>query len=727
MAIINNKPLPFDGPRRVEASRRRQEATDVSINRAQPGISLSGPPTESNGEEHPNFKYAMNFSKGIPRDEYGLPVAPAYEAFVDAINADSAYLSGGEDRFDAKVSLGPPLAKGHNAPMGALGDHDDFYSKDDNGKSFEVRNWESPRAGHAYDLQGPDADAVCMPPAPTAASHEMAVEMAEVYAMALLRDVPFSDIEAGSADGHNYGADKAATDIADMSWFGRPVASGTGQQRRREARRLKPTPSGSETAAKKRTRLKENAKQLFRGSTVGCEVGPYLSQFMLVGNEGRAGVKASNTGTTCPGVNARFEHDDGYILYGQQIVDQRVFSPEPAIDYMTDWHVWMDVQNAAKMNGYDLYRSERRFITTPRDLAGYVHFDQLYQAYLNACLMMLSAGEKDRNGESVFPIDKGFPSGLFMENSTVDVHRTRGSFATFGGPHVLSLLTEVATRALRAVRRQKFNYHRRCRPETIGAMLTVAKHEGKTALGDAHPSFDAMLAKLPDRLLAAVAARNADLATPEARDARRIKCTEKTPAWLEGKDNYLLPMAFPEGSPMHPSYGAGHATVAGACVTVIKAFFEMYGDRDARTLAKYPLPIYEADPDNHGCTLRQLTGKAGGRFSENELEGVTIAGELDKLAANISIGRNMAGVHFYTDYYDSLRMGERVAVAILQEQMTNYADNVEIMLPGFGGEHIRIRTEQQGRNPGHFPPVEIYDEAVGFFQDAPADWWLCNP
>lgn len=31
--------------------------------------------------------------------------------------------------------------------------------------------------------------------------------------------------------------------------------------------------------------------------------------------------------------------------------------------------------------------------------------------------------------------------------------------------------------------------------------------------------------------------------------------------------SYLLPMAFPEGSPMHPSYGAGHGTVAGACTS----------------------------------------------------------------------------------------------------------------------------------------------------------------
>jgi hypothetical protein len=37
---------------------------------------------------------------------------------------------------------------------------------------------------------------------------------------------------------------------------------------------------------------------------------------------------------------------------------------------------------------------------------------------------------------------------------------------------------------------------------------------------------------------------------------------------------YLLPLAFPEGSPMHSSYGSGHATKAGACVTMLKAIFD---------------------------------------------------------------------------------------------------------------------------------------------------------
>lgn len=38
---------------------------------------------------------------------------------------------------------------------------------------------------------------------------------------------------------------------------------------------------------------------------------------------------------------------------------------------------------------------------------------------------------------------------------------------------------------------------------------------------------------------------------------------------------YLLPIAYPEGSPTHPAYPAGHACVAGAGATMLKAFFLM--------------------------------------------------------------------------------------------------------------------------------------------------------
>ena len=42
------------------------------------------------------------------------------------------------------------------------------------------------------------------------------------------------------------------------------------------------------------------------------------------------------------------------------------------------------------------------------------------------------------------------------------------------------------------------------------------------------------------------------------------------------KGNYLLPQAYPVGSPLHPSYPAAHAATAGAGITVLKALFNEF-------------------------------------------------------------------------------------------------------------------------------------------------------
>ena len=97
---------------------------------------------------------------------------------------------------------------------------------------------------------------------------------------------------------------------------------------------------------------------------------------------------------------------------------------------------------------------------------------------------------------------------------------------------------------------------------------------------------------------------------------------------------------------MHPAYGAGHATVAGGCVTMLKAFFEMFEDCDSgkeRELC-----------DKGGKAIVYVPNETGTQLVQDKKfkDKLTIQGELDKLAANISIGRNMAGVHYYSDYYD---------------------------------------------------------------------------
>ena len=67
--------------------------------------------------------------------------------------------------------------------------------------------------------------------------------------------------------------------------------------------------------------------------------------------------------------------------------------------------------------------------------------------------------------------------------------------------------------------------------------------------------------------------------------------------------------------------------------------------------------------------VEPTTGQLTKSYNEPPL---TLEGELNKLAANIAIGRNMAGVHYFSDYYDSLRMGEEVAIEILEEQALTY-------------------------------------------------------
>jgi hypothetical protein len=46
---------------------------------------------------------------------------------------------------------------------------------------------------------------------------------------------------------------------------------------------------------------------------------------------------------------------------------------------------------------------------------------------------------------------------------------------------------------------------------------------------------------------------------------------------------------------------------------------------------------------------------------------LTVGGELNKLAANISLGRDTAGVHWRTDGEQGMNLGEEVAIRLLRD------------------------------------------------------------
>jgi hypothetical protein len=108
--------------------------------------------------------------------------------------------------------------------------------------------------------------------------------------------------------------------------------------------------------------------------------------------------------------------------------------------------------------------------------------------------------------------------------------------------------------------------------------------------------------------------------------------------------------------------------VAGACVTILKAWFD--GD--------WPIPR-PVIPDATGTTLLAYNG-----------EPLTVANELDKLAANVAIGRNGAGFHYRSDYWESVKLGEKIAVGILEEQRETYREICSFSFRGFEGQTITI-------------------------------------
>ena len=645
---------------------------------------------KSNGEEYQyrnvdgKPSHIANFTKGLPHDlETGLLANPVdYQLFIRGIDsgeqADFIATPLGPKDKSSQTTDGCPTKTAIQCGQEITAEvwESDEAKTGNDGKPVDLRAWEASAVGQTFDLEGPDALSVTMPPAPRFDSLELAAEMAEAYGQALLRDTHFSNFR-GSINGN--GSIAASNSYENLrSTTGVTTDQVLDLMNQQEWFGLSASAQDLTVAEQSRLRPDVTRENAFRGITPGDDVGPYISQFMLIGNSGINPVDVSR------------KLADGRITYGAIVVDQKVRVARPTIDYMTKFNVYIDVQNAARLSGSEDYvgtdcELPYRFITTPRDLATYVHYDALYEAYLNACLIMLGLG---------VPFDPGLP---FQRN---DISDHQQGFAQFGGPHILSLVCEVATRALKAVRFQKFNIHRRLRPEALAARVAKLEHfSDHSAFRPVKPLKERLDAKVDGKsLLDWVSEHN-----------KLQNC---------GYDENLalLPMAFPEGSPVHPAYGAGHATVAGACVTILKAFFdsgtqllEELEDGTSRPICYEAnhdgsklISLLESSPyeaESKSGVVRTLGAYRADEPSSRkipkltkppEFEPLTVEGELNKLASNISIGRDWAGVHYFTDYIESLRMGEKIAIGLLEEQKLTYRENFSMTIPLFDGGSVRI-------------------------------------
>jgi hypothetical protein len=69
---------------------------------------------------------------------------------------------------------------------------------------------------------------------------------------------------------------------------------------------------------------------------------------------------------------------------------------------------------------------------------------------------------------------------------------------------------------------------------------------------------------------------------------------------------------------------------------------------------------------------------------------ITVGGELEKLASNISLGRNFAGMHWRSDHTVSLRLGEKVAISCLYDQAKLFNETYSFKCNRFSGTTITI-------------------------------------
>jgi len=147
--------------------------------------------------------------------------------------------------------------------------------------------------------------------------------------------------------------------------------------------------------------------------------------------------------------------------------------------------------------------------------------------------------------------------------------------------------------------------------------------------------------------------------------------------------SYLLPQAFPEGAPTHPCYPTGHGTVAGACITAVKFFFD--GSQRIRPLLQ-ATGSYVYVPTADGLSLVPYTG--------SDRDSLTINGELAKLGFNISFGHGIhAGIHFRSSSLQSLLLGEAVGLSILQDRAKSYNEPFSIQITKFDGTTATISNQ----------------------------------
>jgi hypothetical protein len=550
----------------MSESERKKMGFEIRNRAAERTYGVKWPDHINNGEENDYFEnghptYIANYTKGLPHNKLGEVDREAYETLLRAAKTGTF-----EDWERVKVAI------------------------PERGDALKFFN---PLAGLTFSLVGPDPFGLAQPPAPRIDSAEGGGEMAELYWMAITRDVNTNEFEDSKL------IERAAEDLSSFSDFHGPKRNG------------KVTPD-----------------TIFRPNLPGTQKGPYISQFAL-------------SGTKIPAFG--FKPEDGWVIYGWgNKIDQRILTLKKGSDHLTDFKQWLRVQNGFDPRSGEFcsneYDTTPRFMRYGRDLSNWVQYDDLpSQEFTIATFILL---HEEVPCMRVVPDPAAILRGGSAPFHPGDPYKdslTQEALFNFGPFTPLAELSRVLLIAMRAVWFQKWYVHRRVRPEEFGGLVHLHKTGQKE-----YPI-------------------NRELLESNVFDEQELK----------RNDSFLLPMAFPQGCPPHPSYGAGHATASGAMATILKAFFD----------ETFVLPrAFIASKD--GTKLEQFRGK-----DKDEL---TVGGELNKLVGNVGIGRNWAGVHYWSDFFQSILLGEEVAIELLMQEQFRYQEQHFFEFTKFNGEKIKI-------------------------------------
>jgi membrane-associated phospholipid phosphatase len=311
--------------------------------------------------------------------------------------------------------------------------------------------------------------------------------------------------------------------------------------------------------------------------------------------------------------------------FGALPIDQKYNSFAAGQDFVKTPALFQQVQNGIATSE-TTSAAGPYYMHDARGLGAYTHADVLYEAYFIAFLVLSGMNAAANPGSPYAP--------------GTAAAKTQNGFATFGGPDIASVLAAVAGAAIKAVWYQKWFVHLRHRPESGGALVYLAKT----------PSAPQAQARPSDLVLNSQAVARS----------------------FAANGSYLLSQAFPEGSPTHPAYPTGHGTVAGACITVLKFFFDC-----SKSFTNLVVP------SSDGSTLEPYALPGGGSLDFN--------GELHKLAHNISFGHGiLAGIHWRSDTDTSIALGEAVAIAFLRDRARTYNEKFSVTLTKIDGSTATI-------------------------------------